>query len=305
MIVFTGCHSIVDKGLGAAGLTEISKVNSQIDTLKQNQATLLKQLNDKQIADNEVIAAVNLSRERAASDELFKAAIAYTLKPVLDDYDLIAQNSVESAMATLPAPDAKTITDTLSLVKKELIDKTNLAKTLADQLQAAKDNAKILSDSDNKAKEDLTSITKQKADIITTTNTQIDSLQKAKDSALSTILEKQQEILNNKAEWDKIKKYITFICGGLSLLFLAASIYGPILKGQSLVFAGILASIAIGIQFLTGYIVGVIALVGLAILLLYIHYQHHTATTALNIANSTIAKAATPIIPIITPSVQQ
>lgn len=297
-LLLTSCHSIIDKSLGAAGLQQISQTNAQIAQIEKQKDDQISDLEKQKDDQKLTITTVYVNQEQSASNNLFESQVAFMLKYNLDDLDKIAQNGVEKAQTTLPSPDAPTINSTMDKVKQELADKENLNNKLADQLTAAQTNATKLNNDKVTAEKKIIDLTSQEQAVVNTTNGKINDLNSQLKDKVGNILQQQDQLLSNKDAWDKMKKTITFVCGGLALLFLAASIYSPILKGQSIAFAGILAGIAIGIQFLQPWMVGVTAIIGLAILLLYIHYQHHTTTTALNNATGSGAPVVLPPTPI-------
>ena len=295
-VVMIGCHSLTDKALSKVGYQNIDQANQQIQAVRQDAANQISS-NNKQMKDEEdKIKQLEIDKEQNASNFLFAAEFAITTIPEpLNRTDLVIDTNIKSASAFLPPPTATSIQNTLIEIKKELNEQITSNADLTKKLQDAQTQAKILSDEQKNAQDVISTLKTSNNQIKEATDSKVNLLQAAKDTVEKNLLSKQQEALDHAEDKKAMDMKLMWGSGILAALCIAASIWLPVFKRQSIEGAVLFGFITVAIPYITPTILLCVGIVIVLAIVAEMGMQHNNAintiATSTNMPAKIVAKA--------------
>lgn len=272
--VLAGCSTVSHTLLNVAGLQTIDSANAKIAAVQAQEAIKFADFEAKKEAQRKIEADVAHQQLQEASDHVYLALITYQLDPSPSNFESLMNAEDQAAATTLLPPRASTFATGITRMKAILADKDKQTQAMAAEVKVAQSKADQLASQKAAAEQQIVSIKQQEDQLKQADTQQIAQIQQAKDVATKQVLAKNEEIINNKAFTDDLKKKLTIGAGVLAVLAIAGAIFSPLLKRQFIEFAAVLGFVAVAIPYVTPQIVGIIFVIGLVAVLISIFCEH-------------------------------
>jgi hypothetical protein len=306
-IIMIGCQGVGDKAFNKLGYQKIDQANQEIQAVRKDAQDQIEANNQKIEAEKNDISNIDHEKEQNASNLLFNAEFAITTLPTpLNRTDLVVDTNIKSASAFLPPPTNDAIQNALVEVKKELNETLTTNADLTKKLQDAQIQAQILSAQQKTAQDVILTLKTSNDQIVSTTNKTVDSLQNQKDAVTKNLLSSQQQALDNADNKKALEMKLMWGTGIISVLCIAAAIWLPVFKRQSIEGAALFSFITLSIPYIQPWMLLVAGAIFLIVILGEIGFQHNTAVNALATATNTskqdvvkavVSNAASTILP--------
>lgn len=288
VILLCACQSVSNKAFSKLGYEKIDQANQQIEQVKQDAANQIAANNVKIESEKNDISTVDTDKAQSASNYLFNAEFALTTLPTpLNRTDLVVDTNIKSAAAFLPPPTTDAIQNALTEVKNELNEQITSNADLSAKLQTAQTQAQILTAKTQADENAIISLKTANDQIVSATNDKVNSIQTAKDATTKNLLSTQQQALDNANDKKALEAKLMWGTGILSVLCIAAAIWLPIFKRQSIEGAVLFSFLTLCIPYVQGWMLLVAGGIILIVILAEIGFQHNIAVNALVTATNT------------------
>ena len=271
ILAFTGCESNVFNGYVSKGKAEMA-----IQELREeHQKSMTKQITFISEKKDEVIEGKS-NQMQAAANSLYAADNAFTFYEMPDRLDLIINTRVKEGFAAIQmAPTAEFIKEENGRLKREL-DET--ATSLSDLRKTHQDKVtenSLLVEATKVYQNELMLLAERRDEMRDEFITEREALQNNLNQANDKIISFERERADSREAIIERNKKITWVCGIISLLCLAAAIWSPLFKDKFAMLSGVSGAIALGIWYIEPWHVAIFAGVCILSLVGWLLYKYN------------------------------
>lgn len=294
-LLSSSCNSLSNKAFSKLGYEKIDQANQQIDNVKKDAAAQISANTDKIRDEEKQIANISFQKDQLSANALFGAEVDFSLISNPDRPEVVINTNVQIAASFLPPPTNTAIQTALVNARKEFDLKQTTDADLTKKLQDAQNQAQVLVAQQKNAQDTITALKVTNDQILNNADDKINTIQASKDTTEKNLLSSQQQTIANAQDVEKLKEKIMWATGILALLCIAAAIWVPVFKTESIEGAVLMGFITVSIPYIQGWMIGAAGGVILLAILFKIGLQHNTAVKTIaastNMPIATVAKA--------------
>lgn len=270
-----------------------SSKEREIAALREEFAGRISALNAERDGLLKSVSAAKDGQMAGAGNLLFAADLAFKTIFAPTRTDLAINNYVNEAWVALgrPMPTWQQMQEIHQRVKDELDEtKTSLEQLRANHARALEQN-KALAETTRKYEASLAELEAKRLAAEREFAAKLDLKQTELAGVLAKLVAEEKSRADDRAALQAVKTKFSLVLGILALAAVAGTVYLPVYRRESAVFAGICAAASLGIWWIEPWMIGAafgaILLVGLIVMALQ-HYRQEKLADSLVLSNQRI-----------------